>query len=218
MGSKSVRYAKVTDHHGLCRECGSQLTQPETILTYWDYVSNNGMNGRRTVEKGISSIDVNAGICDNCQVKYIRNELEKEQNAAINKDAAKAPGSGIIALCWIGLFISFLALGLKATRLDEYGQSMPFITPSFFIWAGLGLICLIALPFMYVRRKRLCEEAITTINDIKTQDDATLLSKYRLKDNIPIMKWIWNRYVMQQFIQRKGGLVYTSELLQMGSP
>ena len=49
-------------------------------------------------------------------------------------------------------------------------------------------------------------------------NDAALLSKYGIKDGTPYMKWAWNGYAMEQFKQGKGGLVYVSELLKMGSP
>lgn len=217
MGKTITRSAKVIDHLGICRDCDTSLTQPETIITYWDSVSGDGMNGRRISERGISKIDMNAGICQKCQVKHLRKELEQAQFKATSKDNG-APGTEGIVFCWIGLFVSLLALGLKATRVDEYGLPMPFITPMFFIWAGLGLISLICLPIMYARRNRLCKGAVSTIDeDLKLNDEA-LFSKYGIKNGTPYMKWVWNNYVMQQSIQHKGGLVYVSELLHMGSP
>ena len=51
MAATSIKTAEVQDYHGKCRDCGAPLADPETIITYWDYVSSDGMNGTRTSEK-----------------------------------------------------------------------------------------------------------------------------------------------------------------------
>lgn len=213
MASTTTKVAKVTDYHGKCKECGASLVWPETIITWWDHVSSDGSSGKRINEKGISRIDLNAGVCDACQVKMLRRELNK---IASNTD--NPSGLGAVLACVIGLSVSALALLLKATRVDQFGQQLPFIKPWFYIWAALGVICLVGLPVAIARRKRLCgNDAATASEDLKL-DDKALLAKYSVKDGVPYMKWAWSDYMVKQSKTGSGGLVYASEMLRMGSP
>lgn len=216
MARTTVQAAKVTDHHGQCRDCGAPLARPETIITYWNYVDADGMSGTRTSEKGISEVDVNAGICEACQKKRLRTELEKKQTA-LQKNDSYGPGCAPVALFATGVFMFTIALIMKVTQTDGYGNSMPIFTTWFYIWAALDAVCVLGLIIAVPRMNRLAKAEVARLgNDLKLSDDE-LLSKYGVKDGIPYMKWAWSDYMVQQSKQRKGGLIYASELLEMGS-
>ena len=216
MANTTVRAAKVVDHHGKCRDCGAQLARPETIITYWNYVSADGMSGKRISEKGISKIDVNAGICEACQKKRLRAELEKKRTA-IQKNDDFGPGCAPVALFAVGVFAFTLALILKATRTDGYGNPMPILTTWFYIWAGLDAACILGLIVAIPRMNRLAKAKEATLGDDLKLSDEALFAKYGVKDGVPYMKWAWSDFMVNQSKQRKGGLVYASELLEMGS-
>ena len=216
MASTSVKQTKITDHQGKCRDCGALLSRSETIVEYWNYSEYNGSTGRTISEKGISSIDVNAGICMECQAKKLRKKLGNELKEA-KENGNGAPGTVDVYLCGLGIFVSLLALLLKATRVDEYGLPVPFINVWFFIWLALGLISIIGLPFAIARKKRLCSEAISRIEEELNLDDSDLLSKYAVVDGVPYMKIVWDDYIVKN-ARGQGGLVYVSELMKMGSP
>ena len=174
------------------------------------------MGGTSISEKGISKIDVNAGICEACQVKKLRSELERKQTA-IQKNDSISPGCGTMAFFAVGIIVFTLALIMKVTRTDGYGNQMPIFTTWFYIWATLDAICILGLPIAIARMNKLAKaEKATVENDLKLSD-GELFAKYSIKDGIPYMKWAWNDYVVQQSKLRKGGLVYASELLEMGS-
>ena len=216
MAATSIKTAEVQDYHGKCRDCGAPLANPETIITYWDSVSSDGMNGIRTSEKGISEIAVNAGLCESCLSKQLRKRLEQKSFEAKKQDT-NAPGTGAVALCAIGIFVFSLALLLKLTRVDEFGNPMPFITTWFYIWASLDILCIIGLPIAVARRKKLCKNEVSSIGEDLSLSDKELLSKYSLMNGVPFMKIAWNDYVMKQFLRGHGGLAYASELKRCGS-
>lgn len=216
MASTTVRAAKVVDHHGKCRDCGAALAKPETIITYWNSASADGMSGTRISEKGISKIDVNAGICEACQVKRLRAELEKKR-AAIQKNDSFGPGCAPVALFAAGVFAFTLALILKVTRTDGYGNPIPILTTWFYIWAALDAVCILGLIVAIPRMNRLARAEESTLGDDLKRSDGELFAKYGVRDGVPYMKWAWSDYVVRQSLQRKGGLVYASELLEMGS-
>ena len=185
MSNVVPRVAKVTDHQARCRDCGARLSQPETIITYWDYVTQDGMSGTKITEKGISSIDINAGLCDDCLAKKLRKELDTRSFAAKTQDTG-APGTGAVALCWIGIFVFALLLLLKVTKLDEYGRPAPIFTVWFFIFAAGLLASIIGLPIAISRRKKLCSQAVSTIEEDRlyghTDDAGTRRDSIRFRD------------------------------------
>jgi hypothetical protein len=215
MSNVVPRVAKVTDHQARCRDCGVRLSQPETIITYWDYVTQDGMSGTKITEKGISSIDINAGLCDDCLAKKLRKELDTRSFAAKTQDTG-APGTGAVALCWIGIFVFTLLLLLKVTKLDEYGRPAPIFTVWFFIFAAGLLASIIGLPIAISRRKKLCSQAVSTIEEDLKLSDGQLLTKYAIMDGYPFAKKAWSDYMVIQMMRGQGGIVYASEILKMG--
>lgn len=212
MANTFMRTAKVTDYHGKCKDCGTSLKKTETIISYWNYTSCQ--DGRtRISEKGIDAIDVNAGICEACQAKRIRKMLEAKEKKAKNLDTT-APGGTTVIWLGIGIFVFTLLLLGRLTRTDEFGNALPVITTWFYIWAGLDLGCVIGLPITIIRKKRLCGKEAASIGSELQLSDSELLEKYKVMNGVPFLKTAWNEYMMTH---TGGGLLYASELMNMGS-
>lgn len=214
MAVTQTKRAKLTDHHGRCRDCGAALHRTETIITYWDY--SESVEGRTVSEKGISEIDVHAGICENCQVRKMRKRLENRQRNA-QGDVSNAPGGSAVIGLGIGIFVFTLFLLLKLTRVDEFGNAMPYFTTWFYIWAAADLACVIALPIARRRSRKLCRKELSAVGEELKLSDGELFSRYAAADGKPFMKLAWSEYMIEGSGRGKGGLAYASELLQMGT-
>lgn len=209
--------AKITDHHGKCRDCGAGLARPETLIHYWNSASYDGMSATRTGVRGIEAVDINAGLCEACQAKDLRARL-KQQHARAEKGEDAASGAYAPIGFGMGIFVFTLILLLKALRVDEFGNSLPLITPWFFVWLALDLICIIGLPISIARRNRLSGATISKIDRDLTLSDRELLAKYRDSFDVPYMKIAWGYAAVNGVSNAGDGIAYVSELLALGSP